>query len=232
MTLWMAMMQIYSDLKSIYKDLYLSEYHKGDSFQIDENCGTPGVDGVRIKVQSDLTNISNEFLHKTTSAYYKDNQGKPEVQHDCDGIMLVHHNNNDYLVIMELKSTYCQDNIEKAEKQIAASLFRMLCRLTPLNSFNVHSCKICGIIVSLPISPEKKRDIKKRQNAKAQLKRFEEQACHFMRTSYPYMLDDSHIKMSNLPVNPIYVMKQIPLFHIDVERGISEIDIYNRLNKL
>lgn len=226
------MMQIYSDLKSIYKDLYLSEYHKGDSFQIDEICGTPGVDGVRIMVQSDLTNISNEFLHKTTSAYYKDNQGKPEIQHDCDGIMLIHHNNNDYLVIMELKSTYCQGNIEKAEKQIAASLFRMLCRLTPINSFNIHSCKVCGIIVSLPISVEEKRDIKKRQNSKKQLKRFEEQACHFMRTSYPYILDDKHVKISDLPVNPIFVKKQIPLFHIDVEKGISEIDIYSRLDKL
>ena len=226
------MMQIYSDLKSIYKDLYLSEYHKGDSFQIDEICGTPGVDGVRIMVQSDLTNISNEVLHKTTSAYYKDNQGKPEIQHDCDGIMLIHHNNNDYLVIMELKSAYCKENIEKAEKQIAASLFRMICRLKPLNSFNIHNCKVCGMIVSLPITPETKRNIKKRQNTRKQLNRYEEQALHFIRSSYPYMLDDNHIKMSNLPVNPIYVKKQIPIFHIDVEKGVSDIDIYNRLIKL
>ena len=228
----MAMMQIYNDLKSIYKDLYLSEYHNGDSFQINEICGNPDVEGVRIRVQSDLTNISNEFLHKATTAYYKDNQGKPEVQHDCDGIMLVHHNNNDYLVIMELKSAYNKDNIEKAEKQIAASLFRMICRLKPLNSFNIHNCKICGMIVSLPVAPETKRDIKKKQNAKKQLKRFEEQAWHFMRSSLPYMLDDNHIRMSNLPVNPIYVKKHIPLFHIDVKKGISEIDIYNRLIKL
>ena len=232
MILWMAMMQIYNDLKSIYKDLYLSEYHNGDIIQINENCGNPDVEGVRIKVQSDLTNISNEFLHKTTSTYYKENQGKPELQHDCDGIMLIHHNNNDYLVIMELKSTYCKDSVEKAEKQIAASLFRMICRLKPLNSFNIHSCKICGVIVSLPINSEIKRDIKKKQNAKKQLRRFEEQAYHFLRTTYPYMLDDNCIKMSNLPVNPIYVQKQIPLFHIDVEKGITDIDIYNRLIKL
>lgn len=228
----MAMMQIYNDLKTIYKDLYLSEYHNGDSFQIDEKCGEPGVDGVRIIVHSDLTNISNEFLHKTTSSYYKDNDGKPEIQHDCDGIMFIHHNNNDYLVIMELKSTYSKKNIEKAEKQIAASLFRMICRLKPLNSFDIHKCKVCGMIVSLPVTSEIKRDIKKKQNAKKQLKRYEEQACHFMRTMYPYNLDDKHIKMSNLPVNPIYVKKHIPLFHIDVEKGVSDIDIYNRLIKL
>lgn len=228
----MAMMQIYNELKTIYKDLYLSEYHSGDSFQIDEICGNPDVEGVRIKVQSDLTNISNEFLHKTTSAYYKDNNGKPEIQHDCDGIMLIHHNNNDYLVIMELKSAYCKENIEKAEKQIAASLFRMICRLKPLNSFNIHNCKVCGMIVSLPITPETKRNIKKRQNTRKQLNRYEEQALHFIRSSYPYMLDDNHIKMSNLPVNPIYVKKQIPIFHIDVEKGVSDIDIYNRLIKL
>ena len=225
-------MQIYNELKTIYKDLYLSEYHSGDSFQIDEICGNPDVEGVRIKVQSDLTNISNEFLHKTTSAYYKDNNGKPEIQHDCDGIMLIHHNNNDYLVIMELKSAYCKENIEKAEKQIAASLFRMICRLKPLNSFNIHNCKVCGMIVSLPITPETKRNIKKRQNTRKQLNRYEEQALHFIRSSYPYMLDDNHIKMSNLPVNPIYVKKQIPIFHIDVEKGVSDIDIYNRLIKL
>jgi hypothetical protein len=146
--------------------------------------------------------------------------------------MLVHHNNNDYLVIMELKSAYNKDNIEKAEKQIAASLFRMICRLKPLNSFNIHDCKICGMIVSLPVTSETKRDIKKKQNAKKQLKRFEEQAWHFMRSSLPYMLDDDNVKMSNLPVNPIYVKKQIPLFHINVEKGVSDIDIYNRLIKL
>lgn len=226
------MMQIYNDLRSIYKDLYLSEYHNGDSFQIDEICGNPDVEGVRIKVLSDLTNISNEFLHKATSAYYKDNQGKPEIQHDCDGIMLIHHNNNDYLVIMELKSAYNKENIEKAEKQIAASLFRMICRLKPLNSFNIHNCKVCGMIASLPITSETKRDIKKKQNAKKQLRRFEEQAYHFMRTSLPYMLDDKNTKLSMLPVNSIYVPKQIPLFHIDVEKGITDIDIYNRLIKL
>ena len=211
----MAMMQIYNDLKTIYKDLYLSEYHNGDCFQIDEKCGEPGVDGIRIIVRSDLTNISNEFLHKSTTAYYKDNDGKPEIQHDCDGIMLVHHNNNDYLVLMELKTTYSKTNIEKAEKQIAASLFRMICRLKPLNSFDIHNCKVCGMIVSLPVTSEIKRDIKKKQNTKKRLKRYEEQACHFMRTTYPYNLDDTHINFSKLPVNPIYVKKHIPIFHID-----------------
>ncbi len=227
------MMQICNDLKSIYKDYFFCEYHDGDIFEIEEHCGEPGVDGVRICVQSDLTNISNEFLHKTTVSYIRDNTHKPEIQHDCDGIMLIHHNNNDYLVAIELKTTYSNTNIKKAEKQIAASLFRMIYRLNPFNSFNFHSYKICGMIVSLPISTEIKRDIRKKQNTGKTLRHFEEQASHFLRTSMPYILeDDEHIKMSELPVNQTYIIKQIPLFHIDVNKGITDINIYNSLLKL
>lgn len=225
-------MQICEDLKSIYKDSFFCEYHKGDRFEIKEICGEPGVNGVLVNVQSDLTNILNDFLQKTTSAYYKDNTVKPEIQHDCDGVLYVHYNNNDYLVAMELKTSFSKSNIEKAGKQIAASLFRMICRLSPLRSFDIHKCKVCGMIVSLPISPEMKRDIKKRKDEGKTLKLYEEQAYHFLRSSLPYMLDDEHIKMSSLPVNPIYIRKKIPLFHIDVEKGVSEINIYNSLLKL
>ena len=226
-------MQICKDLKSIYKDLYFSEYHDGDSFQIDEHCGEPDVEGVNIRVLSDMTSISNEFLHKTTSSYYRDNKQKPQMQHDCDGLLFIHYNNNDYLVAMELKSSYTKDNIEKAEKQIAVSLFRMICRLMPLKNFNIHNCKLCGVIVSLPVTSETKRDIKKKKDTQKTLSYFEEQANHFLHKSHPYIIkDEDRIKLSDLPVNPTYIPKRIPLFHVDVEKGVSEINIYNSLLKL
>ena len=226
------MMKICDDLKSIYRDTYFCEYQDGDTIEILEERGDPDVTGVSINVKSELTNIQSDFLHNSTSSYYKRNTCKPEIQHDCDGIMLLHYKNDDFLVLLELKSHFTKTNIEKAEKQIAASLFRMICRLKPLNSFDVHNCKVCGIIVSLPVSDETKRDIRVRKNAGKKLKRFEEQAYHFLRKSQPYLLEDEHIGLSKLPVNPVYIKKQIPLFHIDVKKGFSEIDIYNRLIKL
>ena len=225
-------MKIYDDLIAIYQDLFFREYHSGDSFQIDESNGEPGVEGVVVNVLSDMTCIDHSFLHRSTSAYYKNNTCLPHVQHDCDGVLIIHFNNEDFLVLMELKTSYSRTNIEKAEKQLAASLFRILCRLNPLNSFNIHQYKICGIIVSLPVETELMRDIMKKKNAKVTLRRYEEQAIHFLKKSEPYYLDDSHVKIGSLPVNPIYVKTPLPLFHINAQKGITAIDIYNCLRKL
>lgn len=225
-------MRIYDDLTSIYQDIFIKEFHVGDRVQIRENNGTPGVSGVTIEVKSDITSIDHSFLNRSTSVYYKNNTCKPEVQHDCDGILLVNYNNEDFLIVMELKTSYSYTNIKKAEKQLTASLFRVLCRLNPLNSFDIHQYKMCGIIVSLPVPSEIKRDIRKKKNAKIALKRFELQADHFLKKSVPYNLEDCHIKMCNLPVKSLFIKNPLPLFHIDVGFGITAIDIYNCLRKL
>lgn len=225
-------MRIHDDLIAIYQDRFVSEYHQGDCCRIEESNGEPGVEGVNIKVLSDMTSIDHSFLDHTTTLYYKNNTCKPEVQHDCDGILLVNFNNVDYLVLMELKTSYTCTNIKKAEKQLAASMFRVLCRLYPLTSFNIHQYKVCGIIVSLPVGAELKRDIIKKKNANVTLRRYEEQAAHFLKKSDPYNLDDTHVKIGNLPVNQVFVKNPLPIFHIDVEKGVSEIDIYNCLRKL
>ena len=225
-------MQIYNDLTTIYKDNFFSDCQAGDMLTVKENDGKPKVVDVTIQVNSDLTFINSDFLHWSTVKYYKDNQGRPEVQHDCDGIMIVRYQGTDYLVLLELKSDYNRENIKKAEKQLAASYFRIMHYLAPLKNFNCYACKVCGIIVSLPIDAETKRDIRKKKNISHPLARYEQQVEHFIKKSSPYMLDDQVVRIGNLPLHPQYVKNPLPLFHIDANPGSTTIDVYNCLNKL
>lgn len=225
-------MQIYNDLTAIYKDCFFSDCQVGDVVTIKEQDGNPKVVDVTIQASSEMTYISSDFLHWSTVKYYKDNQGKPEVQHDCDGIMLVRYQNNDYLVLIELKSDYNRENIKKAEKQLAASYFRIMHHLQPLSNFNCYTCKVCGIIVSLPIDTSTKRDIRNKKNIGRQLPRFEEQADHFIEKNDPYMLDDRVVGLSQLPVHNQYIIGQLPLFHVDANPGSTTFDLYKYLRKL
>lgn len=225
-------MQIYNDLVTIYKDNFFSECHDGDVLTISEQDGNPKVVDVNISVSTDLLFINSDFLHHSTTRYYKDNVGRPEVQHDCDGILLVRYMNNDYLILMELKSEYNRDNIKKAEKQLAASYFRIIRHLIPLRNFNSYTCKVCGIIVSLPVSTEIKRSIRNKKNVGRLLPRFEGQADHFMRNTNPYMLADEVVELGNLPIHPQYFMNPLPIFHVDANEGSTDIDIYKYIRRL
>ena len=107
-------MKIYDDLTAIYKDCFFTDCHAGDVLTINERDGNPKVVNVNIQVSSDLMYINSDFLHGCTTKYYKDNDGrKPEVQHDCDGIMIVKYQNTDYLVLVEMKSDYNRENIKR-----------------------------------------------------------------------------------------------------------------------
>lgn len=179
-------MKIYDDLTAIYKDCFFTDCHAGDVLTINERDGNPKVVNVNIQVSSDLMYINSDFLHGCTTKYYKDNDGrKPEVQHDCDGIMIVKYQNTDYLVLVEMKSDYNRENIKKAEKQLAASYFRIIRHLLPLRNFNYYACKVCGVIISLPVSTEIKRNIRNKKSTNKQLVRFEQQADHFVRQTKP-----------------------------------------------
>lgn len=225
-------MQIYNDLTTIYKDSFFRNCKVGDIVVVKEIEGNPKVAEVTFQATSELTFINSDFLHWCTVKYFKDNYGAPEVQHDCDGILIAHYQNCDYLVLIELKSDYNKKNIKKAEKQLAASYFRIMHNLEPLRSFNCYSCKVCGIIVSLPLDTESKRSLRNKRNIGRPLPRYEDQAQHFISRSAPYMLDDQHIGLQQLPVKNKYIINPMPLFHIDANLGSTAIDIYRCLRKL
>lgn len=225
-------MQIYDDLISIYRDCFFRNCKNGDIISIVERDGKPKVKGIDIELKSDVTFIDSEFLHKTTSSFYKDNIAKPELQHDCDGILLVKYQNTDFLVLLELKSEYNKSNIVKAEKQLTASHMRILTMLMPFLSFNCYSCKTCGIIVSLPIGTEVKRSIKNKHNTKNDLSMFEKQSEYFISKSTPYELDDKFMQIGTLPIHSQYVKNPLPIFHAEANEGITNIDIYSFLRKL
>ncbi len=225
-------MKIYNDLTAIYKDEFFTDCHDGDVVTINEQDGNPKVVNVNIKALSDLLYINSDFLHGCTVKYYRDNNGKPEVQHDCDGILIVRYQNTDYLVLIEMKSDYNRDNIKKAEKQLAASYFRIIRHLMPLRDFNCYACKVCGVIISLPVTTEIKRDIRNKKNTNRPLARFEQQADHFIRQEKPYMLDDQKVGFGKLAIHPQYYMTSLPVFHVDANMGSTDVDIYRYLRRL
>lgn len=73
---------------------------------------------------------------------------------DCDGILLIEHNDKKYLIVCELKSLFSSDEIVKAKDQLVGSYIKMIGILSTLQNFKKEDYEVKGIIASFEPSSE------------------------------------------------------------------------------
>ena len=188
-------------------------------------CITEHEPGAKVKkadviYQGQLLVINNCLLSVCHNIYEDNGQRHPELRHDCDGILLIKNRGGKYLIFIELKSKYSEENIIKAEKQLAASYIRVLSRLSCIEGFNVDEYKKCGIIVSYaPNTKELNKNDKKQKQNKSLLSRYEKQMRAFLKDKGRFELDKCFVSIGHLPIRRDLIFDTLPIFHINVSDG-------------
>lgn len=86
---------------------------------------------------------------------------------DCDGVILFEHNNQKYILLCELKSSYLCDEIAKAKNQIVGSSVKMKSLISSLQGFDLSDFKTIGLIVSFEPTDEQITNLSKNEDRKS-----------------------------------------------------------------
>lgn len=209
---------LHHKLECLYKPTLFVYKSNGGMVCVDEHDPGAKVKRASISYHGQLLIVDNCLL-KECHKIYGDNTTCPELQHDCDGIFLVKYRNKKYFVLIELKSRYTEENITKAEKQIAASFVRVLSRLSCIDGFNADEYIKCGIIVSYaPNISDLRKTSQKRGQSKSSLTRYDRQMRAFSKDKGCFELDKMFVRLGNLPLRRDLMFDRLPVFHVNVDK--------------
>ena len=147
-------MPLRDDLRSIFQKVFFED--AGGLLTVCESDKNSELGPVRFHVEEGgLFHIKKEFLDASRELFIKDSDNPVlELDRVCDGIIAYKIGEKFYIFLIELKSKFTKDNIEKAYKQLRASYLKLVAALFPFKKFSCEDFHFCGVIVSLPISPE------------------------------------------------------------------------------
>lgn len=210
---------LHHKLEQLYKSSLFDYKSSGGVVNIDEHESNAKVRRVDIDYRGQLLLIDNSLLRDCHQIYGENTVGHPELKHDCDGILFIKNRDKKYFILVELKSKYTEENITKAEKQLAASYVRVLSRLSCINGFNANEYKKCGVIVSYAPDVEELRRNDQKRMQHLNLNRFDKQMRAFSKDKGRYELDKRFVKLDNLPLRQEFIFEQLPVFHINVNKN-------------
>lgn len=75
---------------------------------------------------------------------------------DCDGCAIIHHNQNKYILLVELKSGFDPTRISKAYEQALTTLLKNHMLFSLCDGYDIKEYDICIMIVCLPPNEAKK----------------------------------------------------------------------------
>lgn len=195
-----------------------------------ESCAT--VRKAEICYHGKLLAIKNDLLKECHKIYKNNENNSPELRHECDGIFFLTNREQKYFVLIELKSKYNQDNIVKAEKQLAASYTRVLSRLSCLRNFDAKKYKACGIIISHAPTANELLKINKKRQIRQSLDRYEKQMLTFRDDDTPFELNRLFVRMHNLPIREDLLFDVLPIFHVNCYGESVKFDLDTILRNL
>lgn len=215
---------LHHKLERLYKPSLFEYKSNGGMLCIDEHDSIAKVKKASIIYHGQLVIVDNSLLKECHNIYENNTARCPELKHDCDGILLIKYRNKKYFVLVELKSKYTEDNITKAEKQLAASFVRVLSRLSCVDGFNADEYIKCGIIVSYaPDTYELRKTSQKRGQNKSALSRFDRQMRAFSKDKGCFELDKLFVRLGDLPLRRDLMFNKLPVFHVNVDEGADSV---------
>lgn len=214
-------MILYDKLTKIFDAQWFLLKYNGGTFSVKEDEAGASVKEIEFEYHGQLMSIHKEIFNKTDFLYKGDDEtekGMPPLRHSCDGVLVIERKEESFIIFVELKSKYSEENITKAEKQLSASYFRIMSLFSILDGIEYSRYKKCGIIVSHPIETERLTRILKKKNTKlGTLSRFERQCLQFSKkepTNFP--INRIYSLLQKLPVKGSFCFNELPTFHVKV----------------
>lgn len=215
--------KLYDNLTKLFNPALFQLQCCGGITTINEAESGATVKKAEMDYHGKLLTIDRNFIQKGHDIYEDNNLRKPELRHECDGIFFLTQSEQKYFILVELKSKYSKDNLEKAERQLTASYIRVLSYLFSLENFDTKEYKACGIIISH--EPEEKEILKmnRKKKTKIHLDRYEKQMETFMKNSGPFDLKDTFVHINKLPIRQSLLFNTLPIFHVNVTSNGSSV---------
>lgn len=216
-------MILYDKLTKVFDARWFLLKHNGGTFSVKENEAGAFVQEIEFEYHGQLMSIHKEIFAKTDFLYKEDDEtekGMPPLRHSCDGILVIERKEERFIIFVELKSKYSEENITKAEKQLSASYFRMMSLFSIFDGIEYSRYKKCGIIVSYPIETERLTYIlKKKSTQLGPLSRFERQCLQFSKKEpLNFPINRIYSRLQKLPVKGGFYFDELPTFHVKVNR--------------
>lgn len=209
---------LHHKLESLYKPSLFEYKSNGGTVSVDEHDTGAKVKKATICYHGQLLIIDNCLLKECHKIYDDNTVGCPELKHDCDGILFIKYRDKKFFVLIELKSKYTEENITKAEKQLAASFVRVLSRLSCVEGFRADEYTKCGIIISYaPDTNCLRKTTQKRGQNKSALSRYDRQMRAFSKDKGCFELDKKFVRLGDLPLRQDLMFNKLPVFHVNVD---------------
>lgn len=151
-------MILYDKLTKVFDAHWFLLKYNGGTFSVKEDEGGASVKEIVFEYHGQLMNIHKDIFNKTDFLYKNDDEterGMPQLKHSCDGVLVIERKEERFIIFVELKSKYSEENISKAEKQLSAGYFRMMSLLSILDGVEYNRYKN---VVSLYHTPLRLKD--------------------------------------------------------------------------
>lgn len=144
-------MGLIDDLRFLYNENYFS--NRSQSVTLTENQEKESsVKQVEFLFSGDMVSIDNSLLLDSKDIYRKYANHKHNdvsFKRNCDGLFIVEKDGIKWLLLVELKSSFC-DVAKKAIEQIGVSYIKIKSHLNSISSYNSEEYNELGIIISFP----------------------------------------------------------------------------------
>ncbi|MDD6908574.1 MAG: hypothetical protein PUJ15_07770 [Bacteroidaceae bacterium] len=117
---------MYDKLTKVFNAQWFLLKYNGGTFSVKEDEGGASVKEIVFEYHGQLMNIHKDIFNKTDFLYKNDDEterGMPQLKHSCDGVLVIERKEERFIIFVELKSKYSEENIFKSRKAIVCRLF-------------------------------------------------------------------------------------------------------------
>lgn len=231
------------ELSTIYKDCYfeesnsniiISEQNPNDISKDLQELTITGLRGTYLKISPKWLNDSIEPYHAVWHNYKL-------FRRDCDSIILLNHDGQNYIIWIELKSSF-NEVLKTALFQIVGSYMRSKSYLNAFSTFKQEDYKELSIIASHPINEQSSTDgntvvidNKKLFTGKDKDKNLllAQKYRRKLKVGGSLMIiEGTDFDLDQLPLESSVVLTKLPLVHLEANGKSLSVDINTIVNKV
>lgn len=208
--------ELYNKLVKVFEPGFLS-LEKNNSIIVTESTANGPGDFIQLDVTSynNKLFITDQLLKNSNNSF----KGKPApcLNEECDGIIITEFNGKNYIVLIELKSGFC-NGISKGRGQLMASGIKILTFLNCIDDFSLDDYYLCAILALQKPTTEKLGQIVKKESTNIKLTGLDKL---MKKVSVEDIVRDDvttkELLFDSLPIKPNYCLPVLPLFIYTVQ---------------
>jgi len=154
--------ELYDKLKQIFNPECISESF-GKSLIINDTDKNAHFNCLTIEKSSHAILFADKFLKNFNNSFK--GAPAPELNRECDGIVITEYNGKKYIILVELKSKFGH-GIDTGPKQLLASCFKTLTLFSCIDGFSFNDYNLCAVLALQKPTPESLNKVRHKKELK------------------------------------------------------------------